>query len=276
MFDFFSDDRGRSKCHVKLSDVPIETLADWHSTVKYAGVDPMITQLNYHKSLSAMHKQMERNKDFLIKVQYMARDASRHISKTHLFVLTDPAGVILGLYSDEATIRQLELVNFTAGASLAIEHAGINGVSAAMQLNDAVVVQGHEHDLQLLSQWTCICAPIKLHDTIIAYLDLSFHASLDVTFAIPILKQLIHKIERALIDDPSSVNQAHIISIFKKYHLSPREKEIALLWLGGSSRGEIAEQKEVSVETVRSHIRNIYRKTGVSRKSEFIKSFLIY
>ena len=50
--------------------------------------------------------------------------------------------------------------------------------------------------------------------------------------------------------------------------LTPREREIALLAGAGSSSREIADRLVISVRTVDNHLRNAYRKLGVTRRQD--------
>jgi DNA-binding NarL/FixJ family response regulator len=50
--------------------------------------------------------------------------------------------------------------------------------------------------------------------------------------------------------------------------LTPRETDVLGLLQDGSSNAEIAAALHVGVETVRTHVRNIYRKLGVSSRRE--------
>jgi len=50
--------------------------------------------------------------------------------------------------------------------------------------------------------------------------------------------------------------------------LTPREREIALLAAGGCSSREIADRLVVSVRTVDNHLRNAYRKLGITRRQD--------
>ena len=50
--------------------------------------------------------------------------------------------------------------------------------------------------------------------------------------------------------------------------LTPREAEVMELLQAGKSNGEIAHELSVSVETVRTHARRIYRKLGVKTRRE--------
>jgi DNA-binding CsgD family transcriptional regulator len=58
------------------------------------------------------------------------------------------------------------------------------------------------------------------------------------------------------------------IDALKTYGLSPRELEVASLITEGRSYKEAADKLCVSLATVQSHIKSIYRKTGVSSKIE--------
>jgi DNA-binding NarL/FixJ family response regulator len=50
--------------------------------------------------------------------------------------------------------------------------------------------------------------------------------------------------------------------------LTPREADVLELLQGGRSNAEIAQALHVSVETVRTHARRVYRKLGVSTRRE--------
>lgn len=62
--------------------------------------------------------------------------------------------------------------------------------------------------------------------------------------------------------------------IQKHYKLSPRELEIAKLVCGGISNIQIAEKLKISSGTVKTHIRNIYRKVRVSNKLVLLLKFI--
>ncbi|MDA1257085.1 MAG: response regulator transcription factor [Chloroflexi bacterium] len=49
--------------------------------------------------------------------------------------------------------------------------------------------------------------------------------------------------------------------------LSPREKEVANLVAGGMSNREIADRMELSENTIKVHLRNVFQKTGVSSRN---------
>ena len=54
------------------------------------------------------------------------------------------------------------------------------------------------------------------------------------------------------------------------YKLSPREKEVITLLASGNNYQQIADQLFISVDTVRHHIKNIYKKLHVHTQSEAV------
>ena len=61
----------------------------------------------------------------------------------------------------------------------------------------------------------------------------------------------------------------------REYDLTRREEEVLALLLEGCSRSEIARELYVSGDTVKSHVRNLYRKMGVSGKDELVDAMTV-
>jgi DNA-binding CsgD family transcriptional regulator len=69
--------------------------------------------------------------------------------------------------------------------------------------------------------------------------------------------------------------RAEKLSRFKDdYGLSPRELEITALVLGGGTNRDIAERVHISLETVKKHIYNIYKKIGVNNRLQLMNALL--
>jgi DNA-binding NarL/FixJ family response regulator len=81
----------------------------------------------------------------------------------------------------------------------------------------------------------------------------------DVLHAIHLASRGLHVLPPALVDstDPAGPDL-----------LTPREADVLELLQGGRSNAEIAAALHVSVETVRTHARRIYRKLGVRTRRE--------
>jgi DNA-binding CsgD family transcriptional regulator len=64
------------------------------------------------------------------------------------------------------------------------------------------------------------------------------------------------------------------LSIRRYFHISPREMEVAKLVCGGLSNGEIATKLKIKSATVKTHLRNVYRRIHVQRKLDMLLKFL--
>jgi DNA-binding CsgD family transcriptional regulator len=60
----------------------------------------------------------------------------------------------------------------------------------------------------------------------------------------------------------------------ERYHMTPREIEIAKLVCRGMSNEEIADSVKIRYGTVKTHIRNIYRRIHVKSKVAMLLRFL--
>ncbi len=68
-----------------------------------------------------------------------------------------------------------------------------------------------------------------------------------------------------------NIFQQDVAYVDVKENLSPRENEV-LQWLSkGFSYKEIAEELFISIETVRTHIRNIYEKLHAGNKADALR-----
>jgi DNA-binding CsgD family transcriptional regulator len=55
-----------------------------------------------------------------------------------------------------------------------------------------------------------------------------------------------------------------------RFKLTPAESRVAVRVLSGRGSEEIAQRLGVSLETIKSHLRSVYRKSGTSSKAEFV------
>jgi DNA-binding CsgD family transcriptional regulator len=60
----------------------------------------------------------------------------------------------------------------------------------------------------------------------------------------------------------------------KSFRMSPRELDVARLVCSGFSNEEIASRLDIKVATVKTHLRNVYRRIRVQRKLDMLLIFL--
>jgi transcriptional regulator of acetoin/glycerol metabolism len=258
-----------------INDVDSSTVAAWNHIFVDSGVDASLTKLKHRLTTSEAKREIVKHAKLVSLVREEVNYITSNLTQSHLFILTDQIGMTLNLYGTEAIMETLESVNLGTGTSFALEHTGINGISMAMQLEETVVVQGKEHHLQLFSGWGCICMPIRVGVEIKAYLDLSFKADMDVTFAVPLLEQVVRRVECQLANNCPEVKRAQVYALFDQYQLTCREKEIGFLWLSNETVEDIASKLHISIGTVRTVFKRVYKKSKVCNKGEFIIKFFV-
>lgn len=62
------------------------------------------------------------------------------------------------------------------------------------------------------------------------------------------------------------LKQVHWFYIQRRYQMSQRELQVAVLVCEGFSNGEIAKELKIKTGTVKTHLRNVYRRIRVNNK----------
>ncbi|WP_410512436.1 LuxR C-terminal-related transcriptional regulator [Paenibacillus sp. BR2-3] len=206
-------------------------------------------------------KKVTDHSNFIQTTKEVLKGFAPDIPLAHLFLLTDQQGDILYLQGSREILIRLEAVGINVNASLSAANAGINAISLAMYLNDMVVVEGHEHTLEIFREWTCLCVPIPLPDNEVGYLDLSFQKGVHIQFAIPLLKHISWLIQSKMTYEQHT-DQLQKLEMF---NLSKRELEVAQYWLYNKSVLHISHVLGIAEGTVRNTLKKVYRKTGVHK-----------
>lgn len=76
------------------------------------------------------------------------------------------------------------------------------------------------------------------------------------------------------LSDPNLQQPISVESLVSVYNLTPSEAQVAISLANGHSIDEIANSSHHSTHTIRSQLKSVFRKTGVSRQSELIKMLL--
>ncbi|AXI27873.1 hypothetical protein CIB87_02170 [Priestia megaterium] len=242
-----------------IPDKPMEvaTAITSHSNLEnILNKDDLTTSLNdMEEALSIIHEELQ--------------NLSRYITSPHSFIFAGPRGYVLSVININ-TQMDIEL-----GTSLDSSHIGRNAIGVAKETRKLSIVLGREHRSNLFRGYSCICTPIEVSNRIVGFLNLMFQQAEDITFAIPMMKQLSNNIEDRLLKFCSIYQKEKIFIMFNNYNMTPREKEIAYVWLKNLSCEEIASIHSISVHTVRTHVKRIYSKTNTFSKGEFFSKFKV-
>jgi DNA-binding CsgD family transcriptional regulator len=70
------------------------------------------------------------------------------------------------------------------------------------------------------------------------------------------------------------MNDNQWLFVRKSFRMSPREMDVAKLVCSGLSNEEIASRMGIKIATVKTHLRNVYRRIRVQRKLDMLLTFL--
>ncbi|MFD3261652.1 LuxR C-terminal-related transcriptional regulator [Paenibacillus lentus] len=255
---------------VYLKDINQKMIQQWNCSFSLSGHHAYMDQLKC-VPLDELNQRLEIHKEMMSVVEEEFEALSRFLIRPFIFLLTDAEGVTLSLNGPENVIAMLNDQSVRAGSLFDMKHAGINAVSVAMETNSMAVIRGEEHHLKLFAGWSCICAPIHINGEIKGYLDMSLSINEDITYIVPLLQQFIDRVKGRW-PDPELRRQA-IYHAFDKCGLTKREKEIGYLWMHNHSVDKIAKMLYIAPGTVKNTLKNVYKKSNVSDKGEFIIKF---
>ncbi|NOV00338.1 helix-turn-helix transcriptional regulator [Paenibacillus planticolens] len=256
------------KTWIHYNDLPVIEKSKLGHLVENYEIDVSIVALPKVRSMSEKDS-------FITLVLEEIGFLSRVVPTTHFFVLANTDGIVIHVEGAEPILDALKRSQIVPGCSFALDSAGINGISLAMHLGCAAVVEGANHSLQMFSDWTCICHPIKVNDQIVGYLDLTMREGIEVSFASVLVERLVDTISEKLnLSDPE-VKKESLTKQFEVYKLTSREKEVAHAWLGNQSVLQIACNMGITEGTVRNMLKKVYSKTQVRDKGQYYRKFLI-
>ena len=152
-----------------------------------------------------------------------------------------------------------------------IEMPGMNGIEATKKISEAypdikILIQTVFNDSERIFQALCAGASGYIlkndppHKCIDAILEV-YNGGAPISTAVA----------KKVFSFFSSRNVVLIAPENTDYHLSDREKEILKLMVEGNNYKGIAEKIFISYETVRTHVKHIYKKLHVASRSEAIQ-----
>lgn len=198
-------------------------------------------------------------------------------NSSYIFILSDPGLVCLKIYAGHKTLEKLAEAGIRPGIFFTEESCGTNALSLAHRHKRLVAIKGEQHYCRFFKEWWCVSAPVKDdRDSILGYLDVSTHESSQLELTLPLLEFLLAAVKRELhflaLFSVAAENASSLLPSVIRESLTLREKEVLLRLASRLTSKEIAEELDLSVETVRTHRRNVYRKLGREVVLDFIRS----
>lgn len=198
-------------------------------------------------------------------------------NKTYFFILCNYDLVTLKLYASEFTLKLIEKNGIKRGIVFSEESCGTNALAFAKEKKSLITIKAKQHYSNFLKDYWFAAGPIKnMEDKIIAHLAIAIPVSLRISLAVELIKTLIVAMERELFLFSLDLKEIkYAIPLPQKIQkvLTPRELEIYQLLLNRLPSKIIANKLCLSVSTVRTHRKNIYKKLNVNGLDGLISKF---
>jgi transcriptional regulator of acetoin/glycerol metabolism len=194
----------------------------------------------------------------------------------YLLMVTDANGVIIYITGDDVSVSNAERMNnIGVGSSMSFSSAGTNAISAAIELQRAVVICGEQHFLETMRDWITLCIPVRNSENhIAAYLTFSSFHNIPGPIIYPCLESISARLEYQLKKAETQGKAWFVEEILeerlKNLPLTPREKEVAMYWLLDYDYKQISKVVGISENTVRVYVTRINNKLRVNSKASLI------
>lgn len=195
-----------------------------------------------------------------------------------LIFLTDSNGIVMSYEANEEGKYEAEESGFNIGTVLAPDYAGINSSSLSLMLLRPILLKGKHNSIDFFKSYDSFGLPIRNHEEKVVG-SLNYYGSITFPRDIYILLRFITtSIEKELLYLNSEGNMTidrTIYSRLSSFPLTKREQEISKYWVLDYNYKQISRLLNISENTVRVYIANIYGKLQVSSKAQMILKILV-
>jgi sigma-54 dependent transcriptional regulator, acetoin dehydrogenase operon transcriptional activator AcoR len=146
-------------------------------------------------------------------------------------ILTDAHGVVLWRSKTDASmLRSLDSVRLAPGFSYSETAMGTNGIGTALEVGEAILINGAEHYTDTLCVFSCAGATIKHPVTggLLGIVDITTESRHSNTLLLSFAKLAASRIQERILDEASSLDKA----LLGDYHLACRHSGGAVLAVG--------------------------------------------
>ena len=199
-------------------------------------------------------------------------------SKEYTFILSDAELMTLKTFAAPVTLTAAAKAGIIPGAVFSEKSCGTNALALAKEHQRLVTVRGEQHYCQIFKEWWCVAGPVRNPTGHISgYLDISMPASRELGLAVALLKTLITAIEKELLllnfEQTAASALPPVLHPQIKQLLTTREQQVLELLLQGFTSTEIATTLSLSVSTVSTHRKNIYKSLDVNGLRGLVSKF---
>jgi signal transduction histidine kinase len=184
-------------------------------------------------------------------------------------LLTDARGQVVDRRAaDTGILARLDRIELAPGFLYSEDLIGTNAIGTAITQQGPSVVTGSEHFADALSPMACAATPVTDGaGQIIGVIDLTCAAEDFNPMLLPFVKRTAREIGQRFREgtNPRSPQPGGWL------HLTDTERAVAHLATQGFTSRAVADRMLLSQQTVRSHLRHVFRKLGVRSRVELAR-----
>jgi|GEM_PF-2952880 len=217
-----------------------------------------------------------KNNELLISVSkpILRRILDCCISLGIILMLCDAQGYITNLTGDLEIIQWLFERGFKLGSCMDYESSGLNAVSLALQTAQLSEVKGRLHHCVSLRRWSSVANPVHFEGSTVAMVNLMTPLTVETAESRVIVQLLSDYISVRLekgkkLHRPIGQNVFYGTLILNtELNLTIKEIDVIYRLYKGEKLAELPVNMSLSPNTIKSHIKSIYSKFGVSKLSD--------
>ncbi|XID92580.1 LuxR C-terminal-related transcriptional regulator [Paenibacillaceae bacterium WGS1546] len=192
-----------------------------------------------------------------------------------VLVMTNEVGTVLYSMDKRLTVIEAAKEPCETGAELTSPRFGINAVSLAIARRNDVYVRGDEPWLQSWVGWAAFAVPLKIDNgEIVGYLALFSEPDILNIEVYPFIKIISSMLENEInlrtTRWGSSDFSEYLASQLERFDLTPRERQVAALWMMDYDYKQIGRAIGISENTVRVITYRLNSKLHVNSKASLI------
>ncbi|MDT3425877.1 transcriptional regulator of acetoin/glycerol metabolism [Paenibacillus forsythiae] len=188
--------------------------------------------------------------------------------KEKFICLFDKHGYIIDIIAEIDTIQFLFENGMKLGTNLSMKSGGISAVGKVLKSGKMEVVNTVDHSLEALQKWTCIAAPVDSNHDLKGIVSIALkiderinHCKIVIELISDYVTTLLN---RDLKSQPNKLTFFGALILDNRNGLTPREIEVLYKLKLGEPISGLPGKMQLSTNTIKSHMKSIYRKLGVN------------
>ncbi len=167
---------------------------------KNANVNPYLDKGRSILQKDLFNAQKQKHSEFFEAALPYLKKISLELEESEMMaLLIDGEGYVLSLAGSKRTLEEARKINFVEGVCWTETEVGTNAIGTALEIGEAVTINGTEHYSVASHQWSCSAAPIRHEDgTILGVIDISCLADRRHPFMLGMAATAAHAIEREI------------------------------------------------------------------------------